>query len=93
MFARGKFRQIAHHCGQPIVAQPRNTLPTGDFRAQAQYGVPIFGIVVGDALDGTGETVHKDKYTRRIHEFAIFSVVSWYRKICPARNLVRELAL
>ena len=62
---RREFRQVADHRGQPIEAHPGQALPPGNFRAQAQHGIPVFRVVEGDALDGTGKIIHRNKYTRQ----------------------------
>jgi hypothetical protein len=34
------------------------------FGSQAQYRVSIFRVVESDALDGAGQCIHNNKYTR-----------------------------
>ena len=73
MFARRQFRQVADHRRQAIVTQAGDALSARNFRAQAQDGVAVFRIVVGDALNRSGEFVHTSKYTRG-HQLRFFAL-------------------
>ncbi len=58
MLAGRQFWQVANHRDQPLETQAWQMLSTTHFGTQAQYSVSVFGIVEGDALNGTGKVVH-----------------------------------
>ena len=74
MLTGGEFRQVSNDGDQPIETQPGKRFVAGYFRTQAQNGVPVFWIIVGDALDGTREIVHRIKYTRQMFVLLLFVI-------------------
>ena len=70
MLAGGEYGEVSHDRDQPIITLTGKPLPPGPaLRAHPHHRVPVFGVVIGDALDRASEGVHASKYTREVGFF------------------------